>query len=51
MSKIRRPQYITIIFHTTKVDIDIGTKILKAEFAGRFRHFFNTPQKFKPISI
>ena len=41
--------YTTIIFHTTKVNIDIGTKILKAKFAGRFRHFFDTSQKFKPI--
>ena len=43
--------YTTIIFHTTKVNIDIGTKILKAKFAGRKRHFFNTPQKFKPICV
>ena len=43
--------YTTIIFHTTKVNIDIGTKILKAKFAGRKRHFFDTPQKFKPISV
>ena len=41
--------YTTIIFHTTKVNIDIGTKILKAKFAGRFRYFFDTSQKFKPI--
>ena len=43
--------YTTIIFHTTKVNIDIGTKILKAKFAGRKRHFFDTPQKFKPICV
>ena len=43
--------YTTFIFHTTKVNIDIGTKILKAKFAGRKRHLFDTPQKFEPISI
>ena len=43
--------YTTIILHTTQVNIDIGTKILKAKFAGRKRHFFDTPQKFKPISV
>jgi hypothetical protein len=40
--------YTTIIFHTTKVNIDIGTKILKAELAGRFRHFFNTLINLNP---
>ena len=43
--------YTTIFFHTTKVNIDIGTKILKAKFAGRKRYFVDTPQKFKPICV